>query len=610
MLPPAEVLTNLNCGAKAVLALLFAAVVLWAGCAPPGPRALLEGKKLVDQGRYAEAIEPLQNATRLLPQNAHGWNYLGLAYHGSGQAEQAVKAYRSALAADRKLSIVRFNLGCLFLDQEQLGPAIDEFKSYTLLQPGAVEGWLKLGAAQLRAKRLDEAERSFRSALDLQGRHPEAINGLGLIQIQRRRWTEAMNQFNLAALQDPPYAPAVLNLAILNHQLDHRSTALKFYRQYLGLLPRPADADSVEATVRQLEFELNPPAIAQRPAAASATAPTVPKGLTPVAPVSPPARAASTLQAASVRTNPPAAAPAPRPSVPTNLIALKPAPEPVRPPPKTAVPTNKSAEPPVSRPIEVEVTQVQPALVVKSPQDIASTPASTSSPVQLPGESNVESAHAATNNQKRGLLARLNPFSGRSRSGEETVGTGRAAPPVDPANDTPSVTVPRYSYLSPQPPTAGSRSEAEKLFQRGVAAQKSGNRAQAVAEYQGAVKKDPAYFDAYYNLGLASLDSGDIRVSLWAYELALSLKPGSADARYNFALALKAGGYLRDAADQLQKLLGANPSDARAHLSLGNLYAQQLQQPERAREHYQRVLELNPRHTEAAKIRFWLTANP
>ena len=172
------------------------------------------------------------------------------------------------------------------------------------------------------------------------------------------------------------------------------------------------------------------------------------------------------------------------------------------------------------------------------------------------------------------------------------------------------MTVPRYTYLSPQPPTAGSRTEAEKLFQRGITAQKAGNRAQAVVEYQSAVRKDPAYFDAYYNLGLAALDSGDVRVSLWAYELALSVKPGSGDARYNFALALKAGGFLRDAADQLQKLLGTNPSDARAHLSLGNLYAQQLQQPELAREHYQRVLELNPRHPEAAKIRFWLTANP
>jgi tetratricopeptide (TPR) repeat protein len=97
---------------------------------------------------------------------------------------------------------------------------------------------------------------------------------------------------------------------------------------------------------------------------------------------------------------------------------------------------------------------------------------------------------------------------------------------------------------------------------------------------------------------------------LWAYEIALALKPEAEDARYNFALALKNGGYWIDASDELQKLLAANPSEARTHLSLGNLYSQQLDRPTLARDHYLRVLELNPRHAEAAKIRYWLATNP
>jgi Tfp pilus assembly protein PilF len=148
------------------------------------------------------------------------------------------------------------------------------------------------------------------------------------------------------------------------------------------------------------------------------------------------------------------------------------------------------------------------------------------------------------------------------------------------------------------------------MFKRGLKAQKGGNHPQAIAEYQAAVRADPANYDAYYNLGLAALDGGEVRLSLWAYEIALALKPGAEDARYNFALALKVAGYWADAAEQLQKLLDENPADARAHLSLANLYAQQLEQPRLSREHYLRVLELNPRHPEAAKIRYWLTSNP
>jgi Tfp pilus assembly protein PilF len=214
-----------------------------------------------------------------------------------------------------------------------------------------------------------------------------------------------------------------------------------------------------------------------------------------------------------------------------------------------------------------------------------------------------------TNGGRRGLLSRLNPFGGKPKNSttappSEQTALASARPGASRAEPG------RYAYLSPQAPTAGDRTESEKIFKRGLKAQKSGNRPQAIAEYQAAVKTDPANYDAYYNLGLAALDEGEVSLSLWAYEIALALKPGAEDARNNFALALKVGGYWRDAAEQLQKLLDENPSEVRAHLSLANLYAQQLEQPRLAREHYQRVLELNPRHPEGARIRYWLTSNP
>ena len=64
------------------------------------------------------------------------------------------------------------------------------------------------------------------------------------------------------------------------------------------------------------------------------------------------------------------------------------------------------------------------------------------------------------------------------------------------------------------------------------------------------------------------------------------------------------------AADELLKIVKDNPSEVRAHLSLGNLYAQQLGQPQAAREHYLKVLVAEPHHPRAAEIRYWLAANP
>ena len=51
--------------------------------------------------------------------------------------------------------------------------------------------------------------------------------------------------------------------------------------------------------------------------------------------------------------------------------------------------------------------------------------------------------------------------------------------------------------------------------------------------------------------------------------MALAIQPDSVDARYNFALALKTAGYVTDAANELEKILAANPNEVRAHLALG-----------------------------------------
>jgi Tfp pilus assembly protein PilF len=345
------------------------------------------------------------------------------------------------------------------------------------------------------------------------------------------------------------------------------------------------------------------------------TATPTPRAAAPVVPAS--------LHPAQVRTNAPSLVSPSKPVTPTVppatnvLAAAKPAPEPARPLPRPS-PT-KGAEALTARPAEVEVTHVQSNLVVKPAQELtrASAPPSVAgSGFRVPGsELNPEPGTpnpepASTNGSKRGLLSRLNPFAGKSKTASTPPADPDASLQPDTAPPMKLSAVPRYAYLSPAAPTAGHRAESEKAFKRGLKAQKAGHRAEAVSEYQAAVKADPANYDAYFNLGLAAMGGGETRLSLWAYEIALALKPEAEDARYNFALALKAGGYWLDATDQLKKLLATNPSDARVHLSLGNLYAQQLDQPRLAREYYLRVLELSPAHAEAAKIRYWLAANP
>src|SRR5262249_35750795 len=71
------------------LCLCLIAMSFLTGCAPPGPQAFLEGKKRLDRGEYAEAIDEFRTATQLMPTNALAFNYLGLAFHQAGKVPEA-----------------------------------------------------------------------------------------------------------------------------------------------------------------------------------------------------------------------------------------------------------------------------------------------------------------------------------------------------------------------------------------------------------------------------------------------------------------------------------------------------------------------------------------
>jgi tetratricopeptide (TPR) repeat protein len=652
-------------------ALLVVIVLCLGGCQPSGPRSLLKGEQLIHKGRYGDAVEQLETAVRLLPQNAQAWNHLGLAYHGSGRPPDALRAYQKALALDHKLAAAHYNLGCLHLEQNHLAAALNELTTFTGLESASLDGWLKLGNAQLRAGRIDAAEKSYRTALDLQPRHVEALNGLGVIKYQRRRTQEALDLFNAALAQSPNYGPALLNAAVLLHQtLNSRPAALQKYRQYLALKPRPANWEPVEAAARQLESDLNPE-VAPPPARPILSQATTQQHAAPVVAA---VRTNPTSHASASRSAPPAAtnrAPAmasaagapPRSnavtSAPprtnavaltlprTNLFAMAQAsrqtsaPASTRPgiaPPEIKAPSNSfkpaaapSATAPADNPPEVQVTRLSDDLAIKPPQDIAQAAPSQAEPADAP-RADAPSVAVAPRNAKpprRGFLDRINPFKGRAKPATNSLvvsplpdgGTGAASPsgepspgasvpPPPPAPPDAAFVVARYNYVSPGKPPAGDRTQAENLTREGVKAQQAGKLTQALALYKSAVRADPSFFEAQFNEGLAAYELGNFKNSLTAYEYALAIRPESVDARYNFALALKRGNYPLDAAEQFERLLQAKPDEARAEYSLATLYAHQLNAPARAKPHFQKVLDLNPRHPEAGQIRFWLAQNP
>jgi tetratricopeptide (TPR) repeat protein len=556
--------------------LIFAMLAaLLAGCGPAGTHALLKGKKLLDEGDYADAVDEFKSATESMETNAVAWNYLGVAQQHAGQSQDAVKSYQHALELDRDLTETHYNLGCLYLEQNRPDDAVSEFTAYTLRRDKTPEGWLKLGLAQLRTKDTLSAEKSFSTALSLDPNNAEAYNGLGLARMQRDRPEEAEKFFQAAVLHHADYAPAILNLATVAHQYLHDDRlALEQYRNYLAFQPRQPNWDEVNAIV--MSMERGPITMAPTPPPRQAQ------------PVPPPRQ----TQIYAERHEP---APQTQDSRPQGQ------PQEITPPRDNYVPPRQ----------QTQTVRVQPEQTIATAQPPTQQNYSAPQPVKEPDE--------------YATVAPAPPRSGPDYNplhwfhSQPTQSNTKVTPlPPEHSYQTPRPVIvqpappsyPGYLYLSPRKPAAGDRHSASQLFAQARQAEQQGKFTDALDDYRMATRQDPGWFEAQYNCGVLAYRLRNYQFALQSYEMALAIQPDSVDARYNFALALKSAGYAPDAVKELKRLLAANPNNVRAHLELGNIYAQYLYDVPHAREQYLKVLQLDPANPQASNIQFWLSANP
>jgi tetratricopeptide (TPR) repeat protein len=566
------------------LALLTLAL---AGCSPNGPDALKRGLALLDQGDNAGAYDELKLATTLLRTNAVAWDCFGVAAQRAGQPVEAVNAYSRALELDRDLVEAHFNLGCLYLEQNQADSARTELAAYTMRRPNDPEGWRKLGAAQLRLGETIPAERSYSAVLSLKPRDSDSYNALGLASVQLGRPHDAVKFFAAAIQVQPDNASAIFNLAATSQEYlrDHQ-TALTYYEKYLALSPRPAHWDEVNAIVTGLQASAPP-----SPAATAVTPETNPR------PATGPETATTAVR--TVPGNP----------APSRVVS------PPRPPVLAQRPTQPAATVPArpvsSQPQVVRLAPETPILAQPGKPAPAAPVLSASAPTVeiIKGDSPSEES-------KPSLWQRLKPSnwfrddSSDTNSSSEFVQSG-----VTPLHTTPVVPVESletftpYRYENPPVPAPGDHRAASGAYTKAQLFEQDERWAEAMLWYGSAAEFDPSWFDALYKEGLLAERTRNFARALSSYERALALRPDSTTTRYNFALTLRSAGHPQDAANELGKILAAHPEDVRARLALANLYAQTLHQPIAARQEYNRVLALQPNHPQAGLIRAWLKAN-
>src|SRR5215813_10214792 len=109
-----------------------------------------------------------------------------------------------------------------------------------------------------------------------------------------------------------------------------------------------------------------------------------------------------------------------------------------------------------------------------------------------------------------------------------------------------------------------SSQDAGTYYDRGVELYGKGDLAGAIAEYRTALRLDPNFVAAHFNLGHALLKNGDVEGAIAEYRTALRLAPNFPAAHYNLGIELQQLGRKAEAREEftaVQRLVPNTPAN-------------------------------------------------
>ncbi|MGW3146588.1 MULTISPECIES: tetratricopeptide repeat protein [Streptomyces] len=156
-----------------------------------------------------------------------------------------------------------------------------------------------------------------------------------------------------------------------------------------------------------------------------------------------------------------------------------------------------------------------------------------------------------------------------------------------------------HSYSAAAPPDSKAPSSADQnlqdadmLLQAGIAQQENHDLERADRTYRRVLELDPQNKFAWYNLGVMAHEADRVADARADYDKALKIDPAFESALFNEALLLEPSDP-DQAGKLLKRVIAGNPKAATAHLHLGRIWAQKKRDKDAADE-FRRAVASDP----------------
>lgn len=205
---------------------------------------------LAMQGK--EALQPMERAASLLPNDADCHSNLGSALRLLGRLPEAASSYRRALAIRPLVPEIWSNLGNVFKDMGRIDEACAAYHKALELKPAFAHAHNNLGNVYQLVGKLEDAAASYAQAIALDPEYTDARVNLGIVRRLQNRTASALESCQRALEQNPGLTAAWRLRAELYSDQGDFAAAEDAFKRALAIEPESPEAWAGIAGLRRM----------------------------------------------------------------------------------------------------------------------------------------------------------------------------------------------------------------------------------------------------------------------------------------------------------------------------------------------------------------------
>ena len=141
---------------------------------------VVEGNKLIDQGRTEEGIEYMEKALKLNPQDAYAYYNIGRVYLQRNDLDTAIDFMKKALEINDQIYEAYNNIGAAYYTKGDLDTAETYFQTAMLIDPSIADAYINLANVRHEVGDYEGAILICESMLGYNLHHPAVYYTLGI----------------------------------------------------------------------------------------------------------------------------------------------------------------------------------------------------------------------------------------------------------------------------------------------------------------------------------------------------------------------------------------------------------------------------------------------